>query len=83
MLHACLLIIKADHLNLLSYAYLGKLQGQDTMIKAFALKLLSCLEKQRWKTLLHRMIPDPSCHTDHFESEKGWLFLLLFVTVHI
>lgn len=43
MLHASLLTIKAVHL--LSYAYLGQQQGQDTMIKGFALKLLSCLEK--------------------------------------
>lgn len=43
MLHASLLTIKVDHL--LSYVYLGQQQGQDTMIKVFPLKLLSCMEK--------------------------------------
>jgi len=45
MLQASLLISKIDHLNLLNYADLGQLQGQETMIKVFALKSLSCLEK--------------------------------------
>lgn len=67
MLLASLLIIKTDYLNLVSYAYLGHQQDQDTMTKDFDLKLLSCLERQRWQTLFHRVISDSSCHTDHFE----------------
>ena len=70
MLQASLLISKIDHLNLLNYADLGQLQGQETMIKVFALKSLSCLEKWRWESLLHRMVSAPSCLIDHCEIRK-------------